>query len=204
MTAFFENLFSSIFGNNAVLATILIAMVPLIELKGAIPFGMSGEIWKGAELSKWGAFGCGVLGSCLVVPILALIYIPLIKWLKGTKLFRRIAEKIENRINAKKQSVEKRNSKKSFVFKILSVFLFVALPLPLTGVWTGTCLAVALGLGFWVSTIVVILGNICAGLIITLLSSIIPPMTFFYVFLALIAIAIIFLLVKSLINKKNV
>ena len=204
MIAFLENLFSSIFGDNVALATILIAIVPIIELKGAIPFGMSNAIWKGAELSKWGAFGCGVLGSSLVVPLLALIYIPLIKWLKNTKLFRKLAEKIENRVNAKKQSVENKNSKKSLFFKILSVFIFVAIPLPLTGVWTGTCLAVALGLGFVTTTITVILGNICAGLIITLLSSIISPIIFLYVFLSLIALSILYLIIKSIINKKSI
>ena len=69
MTEFIENIFSTIFGNNVILATILIALVPIIELKGAIPFSMSAEIWGNSALSLWPAFFCGLLGSCLVVPL---------------------------------------------------------------------------------------------------------------------------------------
>ena len=82
MTDFIENIFSSIFGNNVVLATILIAIIPIIELKGAIPFSMSPEIWGSFALPYWEAFFYGLLGSCLIVPILALLYVPIINWLK--------------------------------------------------------------------------------------------------------------------------
>ena len=92
MTEFIENIFSSIFGNNVILATILIAVVPIIELKGAIPFSMSSQIWGTNALSLVSAFLYGLLGSCLVVPILALIYTPIINWLKKTKLFKKLAE----------------------------------------------------------------------------------------------------------------
>ena len=96
MTEFVEGIFSNIFGSNVVLATILIAMVPVIELKGAIPFSMAVDIWGINALSFFPALIYGILGSSLIVPILALIYKPVINWLKRTKLFRRIAEKIEN------------------------------------------------------------------------------------------------------------
>ena len=88
MTEFIENIFSSIFGNNVILATILIAMVPVIELKGAIPFSMAVDIWGTNALAYLPAFLCGILGSSLIVPILALLYLPIIRWLKKTKLFR--------------------------------------------------------------------------------------------------------------------
>ena len=113
MTEFIENIFSTIFGNNVVLATILIAMVPIIELKGAIPFSMSPEIWGTVALSEVNAFLIAFLGSSLIVPVLALIYNPIIKWLKTTKLFRNIAEKIENRVSSKKQKIEEDAIKKT-------------------------------------------------------------------------------------------
>lgn len=224
MTEFIENIFSTIFGNNVILATILIAVVPIIELKGAIPFSMSPEIWGTVALSEWKAFLFAFLGSSLIVPILALIYNPIIKWLKTTKLFRKIAEKIENRVSSKKQKIEEDvNNKtenkesldnsengqakkfdKKFILKLLGVFMFVAIPLPLTGVWTGTCIAVALGLNFGWTCLTVISGNLIAGLIITLISHLFGEATiiFVYILLAIVVLVILFGLIKKLISKK--
>ena len=224
MTEFIENIFSTIFGNNVILATILIAVVPIIELKGAIPFSMSPEIWGTVALSEWKAFLFAFLGSSLIVPILALIYNPIIRWLKTTKLFRKIAEKIENRVSSKKQKIEEDvNNKtenkesldnsengqakkfdKKFVLKLLGVFMFVAIPLPLTGVWTGTCIAVALGLNFGWTCLTVISGNLIAGLIITLISHLFGEATiiFVYILLAIVILVLLFGLVKKLVNKK--
>ena len=210
MTAFIERIFSTIFGDNVVLATIIISMVPIIELKGSIPFSMSKEIFGKNALNLWQAFGCGLLGSCLVVPILALIYSPIIKWLKSTKLFKNLGEKIENRINSKKQNIEddaqkEKSQKKKLWQKIIGVFIFVAIPLPLTGVWTGTCIAVALGLSFTTTCITVILGNIVAGFLITLVSMFFGDSTliFFYILLGIIALLLIVLLIKKIIQKRK-
>ena len=229
MTEFIENIFSTLFGNNVILATILIAVVPVIELKGAIPFSMSPQIWGAAALPYWEAFLYGLIGSSMVVPILALLYIPIINWLKKTKLFKRLAEKLENRVNSKKEKleekaesedtnnseqlvVEKNNStqtnkkyNKKFFLKLLGVFAFVAIPLPLTGVWTGTCIGVALGLGFWWTCASVILGNVVAGLLITLVSSLFGDATlvFFYILIAVILIFVLVKLLLKLIKRKK-
>ena len=205
-----ENFMLSIFGNNVVLATILIATIPVIELKGAIPFAMSSAIWKGYELSFGYAFLWGVLGSSLVVPILVLLYFPIIKLLKKTKLFKKIATKIEDKINTKKQNVENKieakNNKsenKKTIFKVLCVFAFVALPLPFTGVWTGSCLAVALGLNFFLSCIVVILANMVAGILVCSLSTILSPLVYLLIFIALLIIFFVFFLIKTKCKKHN-
>ena len=202
MTSVLEHFFSTVFGNNVVLATILIAIVPIIELKGAIPFSMSEEIWGTFALNSWQAFLFSFIGSSLIVPVLALIYMPIIRWLKNTKLFRSIGNAIENKVNRKKDKVENKHSKTSIAIKVLSVFLFVAIPLPFTGVWTGTCLAVVLGLGFWLTCFTVILGNVVAGIIVTLFSSIVSPIVFLYIFLGLIAVGIVFFTIRTMISKK--
>ena len=232
MTEFIENIFSSIFGNNVILATILIAMVPVIELKGAIPFSMAVDVWGANALSFLPALICGVVGSSLVVPILALLYLPIIRWLKKTKLFKKLAEKIENRLNRKKegivQKVEEENAltqdnlndesakldsqnkklstkttNKSFWIKFFSVFIFVAIPLPLTGVWTGTCLAVVLGLNFWQTCACVIPANILAGIIIALVSLLFGDSTIIFVFILLgvVALVAVIYLIKKIIKK---
>lgn len=211
-----EEFFATVFGHNVVLATIIIAMVPIIELKGAIPFAMSGAIWQGYELSFGHAFLWGLVGSSLIVPILLLIYAPLIRWLKSTKLFKKLAEKIEEKVNRKKQKVESKieesninesesniaNNKKTLM-KVLGVFLFVAIPLPFTGVWTGSCLAVALGLNFFLGLFVVVFGNVVAGILVTVLSSVLTPLVYLLIFLGLILLVALVYLIKKLINRKN-
>lgn len=208
MTEFIENFFSSVFGDNVVLATILIAIVPIIELKGAIPFAMSTDIWGVFALSEFRALLFSLIGSCLIVPILALIYKPLIEFLKKTKLFKNLASKFESKVNSKKENIEEKigkKNKRNFIIKLFSVFIFVALPLPLTGVWTGTCLAVALGLSFFWTYTVVILGNVCAGLIITFISHFFGAnsIIFFYIILILIIVVLITTLIINCIKSKK-
>lgn len=226
MTEAIRNIFSNIFGDNVILATILIAILPIIELRGAIPFGMSVEFWGANALNNIAAFLYSFLGSSLVVPVLALIFIPFINWLKRTKWFSGIATKIENRIKSKTDKITKdvenksvehtelveskdnkktKSKNKKIWLKAIGLFAFVAIPLPLTGVWTGTCIGVMLGFNFWQTCGIVIAGNLCAGLIITFVCSIFPNFTniILYVFLGLVVVFAIYGLIKGLISKNN-
>lgn len=226
MTEFIRDLFASVFGENVILATILIAMLPIIELRGAIPFGMSIDFWGVNALSNIGAFLYSFLGSSLIVPILALIFIPFLNWLKKTKWFSGLATKIENRIKKKSDKIEediknkettehkelveqnlKKESKynKKFWLKTLGLFGFVATPLPLTGVWTGTCVGVMLGFNFWETCAIVITGNLTAGLIITFVCSIFPSFTtiILYVFFGIVIAFAIYGIIKSIISKRK-
>ena len=90
MTEFLHNIFATVFNDNIILATILISMVPVIELRGAIPFATNSGFWGNLALNQWEAFGWSFLGSSVVVPILALIFLPIINWLKKTKTFNKI------------------------------------------------------------------------------------------------------------------
>ena len=65
---------SVIFGENSSLATFIISMFPLIELKGAIPIGCSRDIWGSFALSSERSFMTSLLGSCAVVFVLPLIF----------------------------------------------------------------------------------------------------------------------------------
>mgnify|MGYP003303903731 CR=1 FL=1 len=51
-----EGILSAIFGSNSIVATICVAMLPLLELKGAIPLGVSAQLWGAAALNTWQAF----------------------------------------------------------------------------------------------------------------------------------------------------
>lgn len=224
MTAAISAFFASIFGNNIILATILISMVPLFELRGAIMFASSVELWGAVTLSPWLAYLFSFLGSSLVVPILALIFMPIINWLKKTKLFKKIGDAIYNMVSSKSQKIQsdvneinadvkisdEEKLKKTRLKKMLGIFLFVAVPLPLTGVWTGTAIAVILGMKFTDILISVIGGNAIAGLIITILTLVLGDKSIYglYAFIALVVVfvivSIIVALVKKYKNKKNI
>lgn len=209
MLEFITNFFHSIFGDNVILATIVIAIVPLIELKGAIPFGMSGELWGEHALTSFDAFLYAFLGSIIVVPILALIFKPIYEWIKDKKFFKSIVNFLvgdikKKSLNADEKTKEK-SARKTLFIKMLIVLLFVAFPVPLTGVWTGTCLAVLMGLNFWQTCLSVVVGNAICGVIVAFVCSIFPSATtiILLVFLALILVAIIVKIILHVINKNK-
>lgn len=166
--------FHNLLGND--IATILIiAIIPIIELRGAIPVAFQmGMPW-------YAAFGWAYLGSMLVVPFLLLLLKPILNWMKKTRIFRSLAHAVEGMFEdkakglAKKADSEDVSKRKSEWIKILGVFAFVALPLPLTGVWTGSAVAVFLGLNFYKAFGAIMLGNLTAGAIVTLISVFFAP-----------------------------
>ncbi len=157
--------------NNNYLATLIMSLVPLIELKGAIVFA------RGVGFGFFTALGLSFLGSTIVfIPIYWLLK-PVLNLLKKIKFINSFAVKLEVYFENKAQETlqeqqnKNKNSKLSVTFiKRLGVFIFVAIPLPMTGVWTGTAIAVFLGLKFKEVVLPIALGNLVAGLIISLLA----------------------------------
>ena len=210
MTEVISEFFVGLFNDNVALATIIISTIPLIELRGAIPFGTNANFWHSEALTNWSSYGWSVLGSSLVVPILALLFIPIMKLLKRIKFFNKIAMAIENRIHSKASSIGVTNQEckifsAGYWKKFFAILIFVAVPLPLTGVWTGTCLAIFIGLDYMSTCLSVITGNIIAGLMVTLILEFFPALNnwLFYIFLIIVAIVLIYSLIKYLICKKE-
>lgn len=200
---FFRNLF-----NNDILTIFFIAILPIIELRGAIPvaFGM-GMAW-------YEAFAFAYLGSIIMVPILLLLLKPILNLMKKIKIFNSLANAIEGMFKDKAEKLALKagsgnSAKREEWIKIIGVFTFVALPLPLTGVWTGTAVAVFLGLGFWKSLSAVLVGNFVAGSIVTILCVFFEPYidiiltVFLIIVLAILIFYIIMICLKMYRNKKN-
>ena len=105
----------------------------------------------------------------------------------------------------KKFIKEKSNNGKKLWLKILAVFVFVAIPLPGTGVYTGTCLGILCGLNFWQNIATVTVGNFIAGIIIMTICKIFPAFTniILYVFIVLVFAFLIYRLIVHFIKKKN-
>ncbi len=197
--------FKEIFNYNPYLATLFISMMPVIEARIGIPFGMNKALWGGAVLSGKQALLCGFLGSSIIVPLLALTFKPVLNFAKKIKGVNKIFISLENRLNANKNELtnggeivyEKHKSKTNFKL-IFGVLLFVLLPLPLTGVYTGTMLAVFLNIGFLNTCLAVILGNFFACLLMTSISSLINTT---YVMIAVVVILICTLIIKKIRKK---
>ena len=155
-------------GNNYV-ATIIMSIIPLIELKGGIVFA------RGAGLDFFVAFALAYLGSTIAFFFVFFLLKPILNFLKRVKFINTFALKIEGYFQDKAdQTLKKRNRQNEtdnakYVTKIkqIGTFIFVAIPVPLTGVWTGTAVAVFLNLKFKDAVLPVMLGNLVAGLIIS-------------------------------------
>lgn len=208
MTEWLKELFVAIFGTNSWLATIIISMIPIIELRGAIPFGSAISLWGEHALPVWQAFLYSVLGCSVVCVILTFLFWPIFKWLKSTKLFKKLADAIENKLNRSSKNIndkveaEKNQSRIRWV-KFLGVFTFVAIPLPLTGVWTGTCIALFIGLSKKDTMLSVILGNLVAGILMMVISYFFADNTMIvlWAFLALVVVFAIVLGIRALVKK---
>jgi uncharacterized membrane protein len=135
-------------------------MLPISELRGAIPFAIS------LGVNPLQAFAICVIGNILIVPILFLfldiLHTQFLKWDFYNKHFEKFLLKIQHR----KKSVEKNYN----LYGILALTLFVAIPLPLTGAWTGTLIAWLLKLNRTKSLIAIFSGIIIAGILVTLIS----------------------------------
>lgn len=208
MSEWIKELFVRIFGTHSEIATFLISMIPIVELRGAIPFGSAKSLWGDHALPLWKSFLISVLGGVVVAVVLAFLFWPIFNWLKKTKFFKKIATYVENKLSKNAKDIEgktekEKNEKKVVWIKIWSVFIFVSIPLPLTGVWTGTCLALFIGLNKKQTILVCAIGNMIAGLIMTMVSAFFGDNTIIvlYVFLVLVALFILYGLVVKLVKK---
>lgn len=200
MTEAIIKFFEELFGNNY-LTTFFIALLPIVELRGAVPVAFT------MGLSWWQAFGLAYLGSSIVAPILLLLLKPILELLKKVKFFNRFATAIESMFQDKAKSIAERagksdSARKEEWIKIIGVFTFVALPIPLTGVWTGTAVAVFLGVKFWKALGAILLGNFTAGVIMTLLSIFCAEYlnTILMVFFILVILLLVLFIVKIVIR----
>lgn len=154
--------------DNAKIITLFLSMFPLIELKGAIPVGV------GLGLNTVTSALLAYAGSSLIVIPLFFLLIPIFNLLKKIKFIKKLVEKIEGVFErkaeelAKKANGEAEDKRKKML--IWGLFVFVAIPLPMTGVWTGTAIAVFLNVKFKDGFLPLVLGNLVAGTIITLLT----------------------------------
>lgn len=133
-----------------------ISMVPVVELRGAIPIAIAYDIpWQIAYLL------C-VIGNMFPVPFVIAYMKPIFGFIRRSKLFVKFIDWLEARTMKKAETVLK--------YSGIALFIFVAIPAPGTGAWTGAMIAAILGMRMKYSVPWIALGVAVAGMIVTLLS----------------------------------
>ena len=134
--------------------TFLISMVPVIELRGAIPIGV------GAGLNLWLAIGVSIVGNLVPVPFIIIFIKKIFAWLrtKSEKL-NGLVTRLEKRAENKSVTVQK--------YAFWGLFILVAIPLPGTGAWTGALVAAMLEMPLKKAFPAILLGVLGAGVIVS-------------------------------------
>ena len=134
-----------------------IAALPVLELRGAIPYGVANG------LPYLGVLAVSIIGNMLPVPFIILFVRKIFDWMKKkSKFLAGIAEKLEKRAENKMDVIEK--------YEMLGLFILVAIPLPGTGAWTGSLISALLGLRLKNAFPMILLGVLTAGVIMMIIS----------------------------------
>ena len=141
--------------------TFLISMIPLVELRGAVPYAIPSGI------PLWQALLIGVVGNMLPVPIIFFFARHILEWGKEKPVIGNFFTWCLNKGHRGGQKLEEAAGDKGIFWALL---LFVGIPLPGTGAWTGTLAASILDWDFKRSVLAVMLGVVLAGLIMGFLS----------------------------------
>ncbi|MDR0461798.1 MAG: small multi-drug export protein [Christensenellaceae bacterium] len=149
------------------LAVMLFSMIPMFELKGGILIALKPKI--GFNYGQ--AFLWGWLGSTVICIPLYFLLTLLFKW----KPFARVETLARNKAKKLFSKSGQASPKKDFTNKFLGVLAFVAIPVPFTGVWTGTVIAKLLGLKWYWTALACAIGNAIAGGLIVLLAYLMGP-----------------------------
>ena len=134
------------------IATTAMAMIPVVELRGAIPFGVS------LGLSAQDAFFASLIGNILPIPFIVLFIRRVFAWLRKNPRWESIIDLLEKRAHIKGAVITK--------YRLWGLCLFVAIPLPGTGAWTGALIAGVLGMRLRDALIAIFLGVLMAGIIV--------------------------------------
>ena len=137
---------------HAVALTFGTAMVPVLELRGAIPVGVA------AGLSPLAACAIAVLGNMVPVPFILLLIRRIFDWLRGTRFGPKI-DWLERRAHLKGRVVRK--------YRLPGLIILVAIPLPGTGAWTGALIAAVMDMRMRSALPSILIGVLIAGFLVT-------------------------------------
>ena len=137
--------------------TALVSMIPIVELRGGIPFGVT------AGLSVPAAYLAAVIGNLFPIPFIIVYIRRIFQWMRGRfPRLDRMVDALERKAHLKGKTISR--------YKYLGLAVFVAIPLPGTGAWTGALAAAFLDMPLRRAMPAVILGVLTAGIVISILT----------------------------------
>ena len=139
-----------------IIVTFVISMLPIVELRGGIPIGV-----LAFKIPWYWTYLLCVIGNLVPVPFILLFVKRVIEWSKGTKHLKKLGLWLEKKAAKNTPKVQR--------FEVFGLMLFVAIPLPMTGAWTGALVAALTGMKFKNAMISIIGGVLIAGAIVTLI-----------------------------------
>lgn len=158
LASFFVESFSGLaslkYGKELII--FIISMMPILELRG----GLIAATLLG--LKGLPSFIICFLGNIIPIPFILWLITPVFNWLKKRKLFSGMVNKLESKALSKKDKIER--------LQYIGLMLFVGIPLPGTGAWTGCLIAALLGMDKKKSLLYAFLGVIMAGIIMMIFS----------------------------------
>ncbi len=135
-----------------------LSAIPVSEIRGAMIYVFMNL--EGAS-EVFAAYLLSVVGNFLPVPFIILLFRPIMKWLRNTRMFGKIAHWLEDRTHRKAGKLSKATAG--------ALMIFVAIPFPTTGAWTGAMIASLLDMRFRYALPAILAGIAISGLIMILL-----------------------------------
>ena len=134
----------------------IISMIPILELRGGL------IVSSLLQVPITTAIPLCVVGNILPIPFILLFIKQIFKWMKKIKCFRGLIERLENRAMSKSDSIKK--------YEFWGLVIFVGIPLPGTGAWTGSLIAALLDIDFKKAILAELLGVLMATIIMAIFS----------------------------------
>ena len=138
------------------LEIMFLAMLPLTELRGAIPIGIA------MDLNPIAVYIASVIGSTIVSIPLIFTFRHILIFFRNIDIFLPLVKKVDSKIES--------GMKRLKSISILGIILFVGIPLPTTGTWTAAAIASILKMRIKTSLLGVLIGNMMSGIIVSLIS----------------------------------
>jgi uncharacterized membrane protein len=162
----------------------LIAMLPIFELRGAIPVGILSY-----QLPYWKVIPLAIAGNMVPIFFILLFFDFITKLCFKFTFTRKLLEGVFRRTRSKSAIIEK--------YEEVGLMIFVAIPLPVTGAWTGSLAAYLMGLSFWKSIMFIFFGVCVASVVVSFLTSL------KWVGAGIALLALLYLLISGHVKKKR-
>lgn len=134
----------------------IISMIPILELRGGL------IVSSLLQVPITTAIPLCIIGNIIPIPFILLFIKQIFKWMKKIKIFRGLIERMERRAMGKSETIKK--------YEFWGLMLFVGIPLPGTGAWTGSLIAALLDVDFKKAILAELLGIAIATVIMSILS----------------------------------